>query len=383
MDLAYGVDLSRYNALADANAARADGITFAWCKASEGSGYVDPTFAAKVVQLRAAGIVAGAYHFLDGSDPTAQARFFKQVAGDHGCLNNGALMPMADAEATSVRSTINTALPAFYDVVGVTPQDIYGNLDWWVNVLRRQDWGQRNLLGHIARYNGSPGAPGFSAPNLAVHQHTDTGVVPGIPGNVDRDATMPGYTLAQICIGGVVPIVPAPPYVPPAAPTGDTWTVQAGDTLSRIASAWGVTVSALAAANGIPDPDLIHIGQVIHKPGSAGAAPTPVAGPGTYVVRSGDTLSGIAASHGTSVPVLVALNHLANPDRIFPNEVLTLPARAAATPPAPRVYVVQHGDTLGAIAAKLGYPGGYVALAARNGIRGPAYMIFPGEQIHY
>ena len=379
----YGIDISSYNALVDAHAVRANGITFAWCKATEGTGYVDPTFAAKVAQLRAAGIVAGAYHFLNGSDPGAQARLFRQVAGDHGCLNNGALMPMADAEAASVRSTINTALPIFYDIVGVEPQDVYGNLDWWTNALHRPAWGQRNFLGHIARYNGNPGNPGYTAPNLAVHQHSDAGIVAGIPGHVDRDATIGSYGLAQICIGGIVAVTPAPPYVPPAAPSGDTWTVKAGDTLSRIASVWGVTVSTLAASNGIPDPDLIHIGQVIHKPGSTGAAPAPTAGTGTYVVRSGDTLSAIAASHGTSVPVLVTLNHLANPDRIFPNQVLTLPARAAATPPAPRVYMVQHGDTLGAIAARLAYPGGYIALAARNGIRGPAYTIFPNEQIHY
>jgi LysM repeat protein len=380
----YGIDVSNWNAINDAHRVRAAGISFAWCKATEGTGYTDPTFFGKVAQLRAAGIVVGAYSFLSGSNVQAQAQHFKSVAGPAGCLTVGALMPMIDMEDANARGAANTIVPAFYDAVGVAPQDVYGNLDWWNNVLHRASWGGRDLLGHIARYNGNPGNPGYSADKLAVHQHTDAGNVDGIPGHVDRNATMAGYSLAQICIGGVAPVGPPPViYVPPPVPAGDTWTVHSGDTLSRIASAWGVTVSALAAANGIADPNLIQIGEIIHKPGSAGTGPAPVASGQTYLVHPGDTLSGIAANHGTSVAVLVALNHIANPDRITAGQTLVLPARAPATPPSPRVYVVQSGDTLGAIAARLGYPGGYPALAARNGIRPPAYTIYPNQQIHY
>lgn len=379
----YGIDVSHFNAIADAVAVRKSGITYAWCKATQGDNYTDPTFAPKVAQLRAAGIVVGAYCFLDGSDPAAQGRYFKRVAGAAGCLSPGALMPMADMESAAVRGIANSAVNAFYDAVGVRPIDVYGNLDWWNNVLHPASWGTRSILGHIARYNGKPGDPGYSAPHLAVHQHSDDGNVPGIPGAVDRDATMAGYTLAELCIGGAVPTTPAPPYTPPAAPSGDTWTVKAGDTLSRIASAWHVTVSALASANGIADPDEIRIGEVIHKPGSAGSGPAPSAGPNSVIVHAGDTLSGIAAKYGTSVPVLVSLNHLADPNRIAVNQHLLLPGSRPATPPVTKVYVVQKGDTLGGIAAHLGYPGGYQALAARNGIRGPAYTIYPNQQIHY
>lgn len=379
----YGIDVSHYNAISDANAVRADGITYAWCKASQGLSE-DPTFVNKVNQLRAAGIVVGAYAFLVGSvSVAAQANYFKQVAGDRGCLNKGALLPMMDMEDASVRGSANSLVPAFFDAVGVDPQDVYGNLDWWNNVLRPGDWGSRDIIGHIARYNGDPGNPGYSYPRMGVHQHSDSGKVNGIPGNVDRDATMPGFVLAQLCIGGIAaPGAPVSVPAPPPAPSGDVWVVKAGDTLSRIASAWGVTVSALAAVNGIPNPDLIHIGQQIHRPGSAGAAPAPTQSGATYVVRSGDTLSAIAASKGTSVATLVTLNHIANPDRISVGQVLYLPTPGPATPPAPRVYVVQPGDTLGKIAAKLGYPGGYPALAARNGIANPNHITV-GEQIHY
>jgi len=56
------------------------------------------------------------------------------------------------------------------------------------------------------------------------------------------------------------------------------YTVRAGDTLGAIAKQMGVTVAALAAANGIADPNRISVGQVINPPGGGGAAAAPAAG---------------------------------------------------------------------------------------------------------
>lgn len=57
------------------------------------------------------------------------------------------------------------------------------------------------------------------------------------------------------------------PVVTPA--TGATYTVKAGDTLGKIAAAYGSTVQQLAAYNGIANPNLIRVGQVIKIPGNA------------------------------------------------------------------------------------------------------------------
>ena len=321
----YGIDVSHYNAIADATAVRNNGITFAWCKATEGTDYIDATFANKVAQLRNAGIRVGAYHFMRAGDAAAQARHFRQVAGDAGCLTLGALMPMADMEAADVRGTANTMLGTFHDALGVAPLDCYGNLDWWTTVLQPGTWGGRTILGHIARYNGKPGAPGWSYDRMACHQHTANGVVPGIPGAVDRNATMGTYNLQAISIGNVPVPAPAPPVPTPVpaapAPVGDTWTVRTGDTLSRIASAWHVTVSAVAVANGIANPDLIHPGDVIKRPGTSGTSSIP-APSRSYTIRRGDTLSAIARALSTTVPALVAINHIANPDRIYAGQTI-------------------------------------------------------------
>lgn len=60
-----------------------------------------------------------------------------------------------------------------------------------------------------------------------------------------------------------------------ADPSGGIYVVQRGDTLARIAARYGVTVSALAAANGIRNPNLIYTGQRLVIPGRTATAPQP------------------------------------------------------------------------------------------------------------
>jgi LysM repeat protein len=382
----YGIDVSGWNAINDARAVRDAGITFAWCKATQGTGFVDASFAPKVAQLRAAGIAVGAYHYLDGSDSGAQARHFAAVAGPVGCLAPGALAPMLDMEDASARGNANNAVVRFYDTLTPGLLDVYGNLDWWTRVLVPARWDTRHVVGHIARYNGKPGDPGYTNPVLGVHQHSDAGKVAGIPGAVDRDATMPGWTLSRLRLAAGHGTYPVQTTLPPAPVTpGDAWVVLAGDTLSRIASAWGATVSAVAAANGIPDPNKIYPGQVIHRPESSAAAPPPAVSPtgAVYVVQAGDTVSGIAAREHTTTAVLVALNHLSNPDRIQVGQRLALPGPGlAGGGGADRTYTVRPGDTLGVIAARLHYPGGWPGLAAHNHLA-DANRITAGQTLRY
>ncbi|WP_175611337.1 LysM peptidoglycan-binding domain-containing protein [Mycobacterium sp. SP-6446] len=86
----------------------------------------------------------------------------------------------------------------------------------------------------------------------------------------------------------------------------------------------------------------------------AGPAPTPpTSGPG-YIVQPGDTLSGIAARFGIDWLTIYSANHAVignQPDRLLPGEKLTVP-RVSPTQPLP--YIVQPGDTLSGIAARLG-----------------------------
>lgn len=103
--------------------------------------------------------------------------------------------------------------------------------------------------------------------------------------------------------------------------SGDSqlYTVASGDTLSGIASKFGVTVDEIVSANGIADPNLIYVGQRLSIPIGGTASTKHV-----YTVQSGDTLSGIAAKFGTTYQAIAADNGISDPNRIYPGQVLTI-----------------------------------------------------------
>lgn len=105
---------------------------------------------------------------------------------------------------------------------------------------------------------------------------------------------------------------------PIQAPATNTYTVRSGDTLSSIAAKFGTNYQTLASLNGISNPNLIYAGQVLRVNGSASA------GSVYYTVRAGDNLSAIASRYGTSYQSIAALNGLANPNLIFAGQTLKI-----------------------------------------------------------
>ena len=102
--------------------------------------------------------------------------------------------------------------------------------------------------------------------------------------------------------------------------------VRAGDTLSGIAQSRGVSLAALIRANPqITNPDLIRPGQHVTIPSGGDSA----GGGGSYTVQPGDTLSGIANRHGTSYQAIAQANGIANPNLIRPGQTLTIPGGSA------------------------------------------------------
>jgi LysM repeat protein len=215
----------------------------------------------------------------------------------------------------------------------------------------------------------------------------------------------------------------------PVNADGQTHVVQPGENLFRIALSYGVSVDALAAANGITDPSHIYVGQVLVIPGP-GAPAQPKqpdqpaqsaqsntstnntsnnAGPVYYTVQPGDTLNIIARKFGITWTDIAAANNITDPNHITVGQQLVIPgasspggsatvpnvdanqqqpAQPTAIPPtavpqqvAPvsvgetRTHVVKAGEGLAAIGRMYGIS--WTTIAAANGITDPN-MIYVG-----
>mgnify|MGYP001386332273 CR=1 FL=1 len=114
------------------------------------------------------------------------------------------------------------------------------------------------------------------------------------------------------------------PASKPSASTVNTYTVKSGDTLSGIAARYGTTWQNLQKLNGIANANKIYAGQVLKVTGSSSASTHSAPVARTYTVRSGDTLSGIAAKNGTTVQALAAKNGIKNVNLIHAGQTIRL-----------------------------------------------------------
>ncbi len=176
---------------------------------------------------------------------------------------------------------------------------------------------------------------------------------------------------------------PAPePAAPAAAAAGSVYTVKSGDTLGAIAARHGVKLSEVFGWNGLNLGSIIYPGQQIKIGGGteapapsapaapAPAAPAPVApaatapASGSYTIKSGDTLSGIAARNGVKLADILSANRLTMSSIIYPGQKLALPGASlapAATPPAATVTPLVPSTFLGYT-----YPAAVVSSANQN-----------------
>lgn len=187
--------------------------------------------------------------------------------------------------------------------------------------------------------------------------------------------------------GSSVKQVGTTPHIYNPTPSGNnddnyrTYVVQSGDTLSGIAVEFGVTVQDLCNWNGISDPNLIYVGQVLKLYGGStpnfnGKKPSTGNSQITYVIQYGNTLSGIAERFGVTVQELCNWNNIGNPNMIYAGQVLKINPQASTNNLI--TYTVQSGDTLSGIAVAYGVS--VQELCDWNGINNPN-LIYPGEII--
>lgn len=178
---ARGIDVSHYQGRIEWRAVAADGVGFAFAKATEGATYVDPAFARNWQGMGEAGIARGAYHrFRPRVDATAQARHFLAIApvgeGDLPVLDVESVEGVGDARLVrGVRAWLAEVerrtgkRPVVYTKPGFKRAHLGDALDDYPL------W--------IAEY----GVDSPSAGSWAFWQHSERGAVAGIGRAVDLD----------------------------------------------------------------------------------------------------------------------------------------------------------------------------------------------------
>ncbi|MGI9309628.1 MAG: LysM peptidoglycan-binding domain-containing protein, partial [Gammaproteobacteria bacterium] len=105
--------------------------------------------------------------------------------------------------------------------------------------------------------------------------------------------------------------------------------VRSGESLSGIAARYNVSVGALVAMNGLRSRNFIRAGQVLSLPLKGQQISK---GAEMYTIRSGDTLGEIAARSGVTESSLMALNNLKSKNRIYVGQELKLRQQSVAKP---------------------------------------------------
>lgn len=176
--------------------------------------------------------------------------------------------------------------------------------------------------------------------------------------------------------------------------------VQPGESLSQIARRYGVSMSALAAANQIGNTDYIYTGQQLliptdrdsHNSTSYSSTSQSSRGDDYVTVGRGDSLSLIAVRYGMTTRALMELNGLSNPDHVWIGQRLRVhggstlnsayhtvdDAGVTTATGNGSIHVVQRGETLSKIARR--YDLSVQHLMGINGLSNPNH-VWVGQQL--
>ena len=146
-------------------------------------------------------------------------------------------------------------------------------------------------------------------------------------------------------------------------PAGPVYLVQPGDSLSSIASRFGVTLDDLMAANSITDPNNISAGAPVIIPGMQGISGVLV----TELIGYGDTLRSLSRRNQVTESFLRKLNHITSPSELYAGVPLVLPQKENFTPLSRRIALRKNESLLEAAVRENSDPW---TIAQVNGLSG-------------
>lgn len=312
-----GIDIASYQSGIDLTVVPCD---FVIIKATQGTGYVNPDCDRAYQQAKRAGKLRGTYHYVGGGNAVAEADYY--VNNIKGYLRDGLLAIDWEAEQNSawgneayleqlVRRVIErtSIKPLIYSMASRYAQvaAVAKKLDCGLWIAEYADMNPTGYQAHPWR----EGAYG-----CAIRQYASTGRLNGWGGDLDLNiAYMTRDQWAKYVNPGGKPAAAPAPSKPAPAPARKSEDAIAAEV---IAGKWGngqdrVNRLKKAGYNPATIQAKVNAKLVASKPAAR-----------TYTVRAGDNLSAIAAKYGTTYQALAAKNGIANPNLIYPGQVLKI-----------------------------------------------------------
>jgi lysozyme len=167
------IDLSHNNQSPDLVRAQADGVVAVIHKATQGTGFTDPTYSARRDAAKSAGLLWGAYHFATGADPVAQAKFFLRTAQ----IGPGEILVLdferneANPDNSMTLDQARTFISTVQDSAGIIP-GLYGGAYLKEQLAGASDEILQACWLWWAQYGPTPDIPP-AWPNWTLWQYTD------------------------------------------------------------------------------------------------------------------------------------------------------------------------------------------------------------------
>lgn len=349
-----GIDIASYQSGINLASVPLD---FAIVKATQGTGYTNPDYARAIAQVLGAGRLGGAYHYVSGGNAQGEAdHFVDTVGGNVGHVVLAIDWEQGDNAAWGDTSYLDAVVARVVERTGVKPliycsQSVVASIQ---SIASNRDcglWVAQYADNSTTGYQESPWNEGAYA--CAIRQYSSAGRLDGWAGNLDLDkfygdrAAWAAYATATATPTATTPSDPlagksdeqlAAEVLAGAYGDGDARKQALG---IRYDSVQAIVNSKLSDPLAGKSDDELAREVLAGKYGDGNArkaalgnrydavqakvnALAGASAARTYTVQSGDTLSGIAAKHGTTWQALAAKNGLANPNLIYAGQVLAI-----------------------------------------------------------
>lgn len=335
-----GIDVSEFQGNINFKEVKDYGIEIVYIRSSASHSYIDAKFEENYQKAKENNLKIGFYHYITArniEEAQEQARFFATVI--KGKEADCRLAMDFENFRGLTKEEINIIAKSFLEELKkLTEKDLVIYSDAY-NAKYTFD---EALFEKYPLWLAEYGVKEPEAKNFIGWQYTDKGSIPGIKDYVDRDIFKNEIYLENSSA------IKEPELKPEEKKKTIYYRVKFGDTLYHIAKEYNITINDLIVENNIKNPNLIFPNEVLKINTDIEKQVIKSGNNDNYIVKIGDTLTRIANIFHVTISNLVSWNDIKNPNLIYPNERLEIkPTNNNHL----IKYVVKKGDTLSLIAS--------------------------------